>query len=397
MPHFCVPWECYWAYTSGLWEQRWMGICDSTMGLSTTLFVMALLLSGAASMKSQAYFNKTGDLPCYFTNPQNISLDELVVFWQDQDKLVLYELLKGKENPQSVDANYKDRTSLDQDNWTLRLHNIQIKDKGLYQCFIYHRKSLHGMIIHQNDIDLSVLANFSQPEIMLISNRTENSFINVTCSSVQGYPKPTKMNFLLKTMNSTSEYDAVMKIIQDNITGLYNVSISSSLPVFPETNVSIFCVLQPEPTQTKLFSQPYNIDAKPPQPPLPVPDNVLLTALPVLLFGVSAMVVFFITLKKRKKKPGPAHECEVIRVEREESEQAKERVENRVPERSNEAQCIVNISKTDSGSVRKADKLKIWETKRDGDGSTLDPGAISIWAVANTKEDPCDQQAIDKP
>ncbi|ELK36437.1 T-lymphocyte activation antigen CD86 [Myotis davidii] len=325
-----------------------MGEAIFTMGLSTTLFVMALLLSGAASMKSQAYFNKTGDLPCYFTNPQNISLDELVVFWQDQDKLVLYELLKGKENPQSVDANYKDRTSLDQDNWTLRLHNIQIKDKGLYQCFIYHRKSLHGMIIHQNDIDLSVLANFSQPEIMLISNRTENSFINVTCSSVQGYPKPTKMNFLLKTMNSTSEYDAVMKIIQDNITGLYNVSISSSLPVFPETNVSIFCVLQPEPTQTKLFSQPYNIDAKPPQPPLPVPDNVLLTALPVLLFGVSAMVVFFITLKKRKKKPGPAHECEVIRVEREESEQAKERVENRVPERSNEAQCIVNISKTDS-------------------------------------------------
>nr|KAF6377497.1 CD86 molecule [Myotis myotis] len=330
-----------------------------TMGLSTTLFVMALLLSGAASMKSQAYFNKTGDLPCYFTNPQNISLDELVVFWQDQDKLVLYELLKGKENPQSVDANYKDRTSLDQDNWTLRLHNIEIKDKGLYQCFIYHRKSLQGMIIHQNDIDLSVLANFSQPEIMLISNRTENSFINVTCSSVQGYPKPKKMNFLLKTMNSTSEYDAVMKIIQDNITGLYNVSISSSLPVFPETNVSIFCVLQPEPTQTELFSQPYNIDAKPPQPPLPVPDNVLLTALPVLLFGVCGMVVFFITLKKRKKKPGPSHECEVIRVEEEESEQAKERVENRVPERSDEAQCILNISKTDSdlGAVMQSKEI----------------------------------------
>nr|KAF6377498.1 CD86 molecule [Myotis myotis] len=257
MPRFCVPWECLWAYTSGLWELRWMGICDSTMGLSTTLFVMALLLSGAASMKSQAYFNKTGDLPCYFTNPQNISLDELVVFWQDQDKLVLYELLKGKENPQSVDANYKDRTSLDQDNWTLRLHNIEIKDKGLYQCFIYHRKSLQGMIIHQNDIDLSVL------------------------------------------------------------------------------------------------------DAKPPQPPLPVPDNVLLTALPVLLFGVCGMVVFFITLKKRKKKPGPSHECEVIRVEEEESEQAKERVENRVPERSDEAQCILNISKTDSdlGAVMQSKEI----------------------------------------
>lgn len=50
-----------------------------------------------------------------------------------------------------------------------------------------------------------------------------------------------------------------------------------------------------------------------------------------------------------------------------------------------------------SGSVRKADKLKIEETKRDGDGSTLDPGAISLRAVANTKEDPCAPKAIDKP
>lgn len=94
---------------------------------------------------------------------------------------------------------------------------------------------------------------------MLISNRTENSDINVTCSSVQGYPKPRKMYFLQKNMNSTTEYDAVMKIIQDNITGLYNVSISWSFPVFPETNVSIFCVLQPESTQTQLLSRPYNI------------------------------------------------------------------------------------------------------------------------------------------
>lgn len=100
---------------------------------------------------------------------------------------------------------------------------------------------------------------------MLISNRTENSDINVTCSSVQGYPKPKKMYLLLKTMNSTSEYDADMKIIQDNNTGLYNVSISLSSLVFPETNVSIFCVLQPEPTQTQLFSQPYNIGKAFPQ------------------------------------------------------------------------------------------------------------------------------------
>lgn len=110
-------------------------------------------------------------------------------------------------------------------------------------------------------LSLSILlsANFSQPEIMLISNRTENSDINLTCSSIQGYPKPKKMYFLLKTMNSTSKFDTDMKIIQDTVTELYNVSISLSFPVFPETNVSIFCVLQHETTQTPLLSQPYNI------------------------------------------------------------------------------------------------------------------------------------------
>lgn len=271
-----------------------------TMGLSTTVIVMTFLLSGAASMKRQAYFNKTGDLPCNFTNSENISLDNLVVFWQNEKKMVLYDLYKGKEKPLSADAIYKNRTSLDQDNLTLRLHNVQIKDKGLYQCFIHHNKENQGMIpIHQKDITLSVLANFSQPEIMLISNSTENLDINVTCSSVQGYPKPKEMYFLLKTINSTSKYDADMEITQDDDTGLYNVSVSLSFPVFPETNVSIFCVLQPESTQTQLLSQPYNI--------------------------------------------------EVIRMEGEESEQANERIENHAPdERSTEAQGVVNVSKTDS-------------------------------------------------
>ncbi|XP_036301805.1 T-lymphocyte activation antigen CD86 isoform X10 [Pipistrellus kuhlii] len=298
MPCCGVPRECHWAYTAGLRRLRWMGVYASTMGLSTTVLVMAFLLSGAASMERQAYFNKTGDLPCEFVNSEEISLADLVVFWQHEKKMVLYELYRGQEKPQNVNAIYKNRTSLDQYNLTLRLHNVQIKDKGLYQCFIHHFKESQGMIpIHQKDINLSVLANFSQPEIMLISNRTENSNINMTCSSVQGYPKPKKMYFLLKTINSTYEYDADMKIIQDDDTGLYNVSISLSFLVFPETNTSIFCVLQPESTQIQLLSQPYNI--------------------------------------------------EVIRAEGEESEQANERVENRTPERSNEAQCVVNISKTD--------------------------------------------------
>lgn len=84
-------------------------------------------------------------------------MDELVVFWQDQDKLVLYELYKGKENPQNVHPKYKGRTTFDKDNWTLKLHNIQIKDKGSYQCFI-HRKGPKGLVpLYHMSSDLSVL------------------------------------------------------------------------------------------------------------------------------------------------------------------------------------------------------------------------------------------------
>lgn len=124
----------------------------SSSPISTFFFFL-----GAASMKSQAYFNETGDLPCHFTNSQNISLDELVVFWQNQDKLVLYELFKGKENPQNVHPKYKGRASFDQDNWALRLHNVQIKDTGTYQCFIHHKRPQGLVSIHQMSSDLSVL------------------------------------------------------------------------------------------------------------------------------------------------------------------------------------------------------------------------------------------------
>ncbi|XP_026350451.1 T-lymphocyte activation antigen CD86 isoform X4 [Ursus maritimus] len=274
-----------------------MGICDSTMGLSNILLGMALLISGAASMTSQGYFNKTGELPCHFTNSQNISLDELVVFWQDQDKLVLYELYRGKENPQNVHPKYKGRTSFDKDNWTLKLHNIQIKDMGSYQCFIHHKGPKGLVPMYHMGSELSVLANFTQPEIMVTSNRTENSgIINLTCSSVQGYPEPKEMYFKLKTENSTTKYDTAMKKSQNNVTELYNISISLSFSVPEASNVSITCVLQLE--SMELHSLPYNIETN--------------------------------------------------KMERKESEQAMERLQPHVPEKADEAQCV-NISKTTSG------------------------------------------------
>lgn len=119
--------------------------------------------------------------------------------------------------------------------------------------------NLHWFLSFFFCISILLSANFSQPEIRLIANQTEKSnIINLTCSSTQGYPEPQKMYVRLNTKNSTSNYDAVLKKSQNNITELYNVSISVSFPIPPETNVTIFCVLQLEPTEI-ILSPPYNI------------------------------------------------------------------------------------------------------------------------------------------
>lgn len=346
LPCFCVPWECCCAYASGLFlELQWTGICDSTMGLSNTLFVMAFLLSGAAPLKIQAYFNETADLPCQFANSQNRSLSELVVFWQNQENLVLNEVYLGKEKFDSVHSKYMGRTSFDPESWTLRLHNLQIKDKGLYQCIIHHKRPTGMIRIHQMNSELSVLANFSQPEIVPISNITENMYINLTCSSIHGYPEPEKMSVLLRTKNSTIEYDGVMQKSQDNVTELYDVSISLSVS-FPDvtSNMTIFCVLETDKTQ--LLSSPFSIELEDPQPP---PDHIpwITAVLPTVIICVMAFCLILWKWKK-KKQPRNSYKCGTNTMEREESEQTKKREKINVPERSDEAQCVFKSLKTPS-------------------------------------------------
>ncbi|XP_037692599.1 T-lymphocyte activation antigen CD86 isoform X2 [Choloepus didactylus] len=314
-----------------------------TMGLNSTLLVMALLLSGAAAaLKRRAYFNETADLPCQFTNPRNISLSELVVFWQDQEKLVLYELYLGKEKPDNVDPKYVSRTSFDRENWILHLHSIQIKDQGSYQCFIHHKRPQGLVPIYQKDCDLSVFANFSQPDIRQISNITGRSDINLTCSSVQGYPEPKEMYFLHETENLTTKHVVLMQKSQDNDTELYNVSISFSFLVPHDTNnVSVICVLQPEPPETELHSKPFSIGPKKSVSPKNDKNYILqivgLILLPLIL--VCWIVLFLIKLRRQKRQPKRSHEgheCETVRVEGEKSQQSEERVEDQALERSDE-------------------------------------------------------------
>ncbi|XP_057621144.1 T-lymphocyte activation antigen CD86 isoform X3 [Chionomys nivalis] len=232
--------------------------CTMVLGL---LFMTVFVFSDAAAMKKQAYFNRTAYLPCHPTKAQNMSLSELIVFWQDQKKSVLYEHYFGREKLDNVNAKYLNRTSFDGENWTLGLHNVQIKDMGLYDCFIQKKTPKGLVILQQTYTELSVVANFSEPKIE-VQYKDRISGINLTCSSKQGFPKPTKMYvWIINSTNSTNEYSDDMLISQDNVTELFSVSINLSIP-FPDDvwSVTAVCVLETESMTT--CSTPQDIEIR---------------------------------------------------------------------------------------------------------------------------------------
>lgn len=129
---------------------------------------------------------------------------------------------------------------------------------------LYKKKPPTGSIILQQTLtELSVIANFSEPEIKLAQNVTGNSGINLTCTSKQGHPKPKKMYFLIT--NSTNEYGDNMQISQDNVTELFSISNSLSLS-FPDGvwHMTVVCVLETE--SMKISSKPLNFTQEFPSP-----------------------------------------------------------------------------------------------------------------------------------
>lgn len=321
------------------------------MGLFTILLLLFLQIYGISGItKRLAYFNKTGELPCLFKNPKNLSWNELVIFWQDQNKLVLFDFYQGIEKPATVDPRYKGRTSFDRDSSTLKLHDVQIQDEGIYSCFVHHKKPEGMLPIDNKSTQLSVYANFSQPNITSIPNGTKqyDSKVNLTCSSTNGYPEPTRMWFLIEQEAASRNIDAVMKKSQNDITKLYTVSISESFSSsLGADNASIFCVLQNK--HEELRSLPYKIvlDVKTTDPPPPA-QELFHWILPICL--ILAVVFLMVLIKcKKNKKPGLRPDSEASQMEAKGEEQSRKRLKCDVSERVDETQCFTDVSKTSSG------------------------------------------------
>ncbi|XP_074157474.1 T-lymphocyte activation antigen CD86 [Sminthopsis crassicaudata] len=231
--------------------------------------VFMLSVASATKLEIEASFNKTAKLPCNFKNPQNLSLKELLVFWQGGRDSVLYEFYRGKENQMHVDSKYINRTKLNPTTWILLLQNVQIMDQGMYTCFVQHYGLKGPVVIHQFSFQLSVLAPFSKPEIIQLDNKTAEigDILNFSCFANQGYPKPQKMYWKIETKNST-KYPGDMYVFQDNTNQLYNVTTNLSLPINGTTTwINITCLVQTRESMEPLTSETLHIKIQPNENP----------------------------------------------------------------------------------------------------------------------------------
>ncbi|XP_043849440.1 T-lymphocyte activation antigen CD86 [Dromiciops gliroides] len=211
-----------------------------------------------------AVFNETVNLPCGFKNPQEISLEDLVIFWQGDKGDVLYELYRGREKLMHVHPSYINRTKYDQSTWILYLLNVQITDQGEYTCFVQHHSVKGLVLIHQFSFQLSVFAPFSQPEITQLNKTAESGdMLTFYCSSKEGYPEPQEIYWIVETTNST-KYPGVIYLSQDDTNQLYHVTTNLSLPVTDATtSINITCFIKTQGPVELLISKTQYIEIKP--------------------------------------------------------------------------------------------------------------------------------------
>ncbi|NXW55465.1 CD86 protein, partial [Eurystomus gularis] len=209
----------------------------------------------------KSFLNHTAYLSCYFTNSQKTDIKDLIVFWQKVDGEVVHEVYHGQEKHDNLSPKYINRTKMDMDKWTLQLLNAGIVDEGQYTCIIQHRDKGSAKVIHRSECLLHIIANYSQPEIawLHIGELKPNEYLNLSCSSSGGYPKPKQMTWLISHENITQKRMGHMDVSQDPVTKLYNVTSTLNIPVPTNTPTNISCLLQLREQLGSLVSVPLSI------------------------------------------------------------------------------------------------------------------------------------------
>ncbi|KFV65772.1 T-lymphocyte activation antigen CD86, partial [Dryobates pubescens] len=209
----------------------------------------------------KSFLNHTAFLPCSFPNPQNISLQDLRVFWQKEDVEVVNEVYHGQEKLANLNPKYINRTKMDTERWTLQLLNTGIVDEGEYTCIVQHTDKGSPKLIHKSKCLLHIIANYSQPEIEWLhtGELKPKEYLNLSCSSRGGYPEPKKMSWVVSYENKTQHFTAHMDVSQDAVSKLYKVTSKLDISVPTNTPTNISCLLYLGEQLENLFSVPLRI------------------------------------------------------------------------------------------------------------------------------------------
>ncbi|NXV82051.1 CD86 protein, partial [Atlantisia rogersi] len=209
----------------------------------------------------KSFLNHTAYLSCSFPNTQKTDIKDLRVFWQKGAIDVVHEVYYGQEKHDNLSPKYINRTKMDMDKWTLQLLNAGIVDEGDYTCIIQHRDKGSLKVIHTSECRLHIIANYSQPEIAWLhtGELKPNEYLNLSCSSSGGYPKPEHMIWLVASANKTERFMYSWDVLQDDATKLYNVTSKLYIKVPTNTPTNISCLLHVGEQLWSLVSVPLTI------------------------------------------------------------------------------------------------------------------------------------------
>nr|XP_025719308.1 ICOS ligand isoform X2 [Callorhinus ursinus] len=209
---------------------------------------MFLLLLGAlqANIQEQEVRALVGSdvkLSCGFHERRAFDLDDLYVYWQisimGHPTTVTY-YLSGNSSAGLEDNRYRDRAwlvpeSMKHGDFSLHLYNITPQDEQKFNCLVF-RKSLQLKKILEVMVTLHVAANYSMPVVQVPSGLSEDEELTLTCTSMNGYPKP-NVYWINKTDNSMLTEGLQNSTVFLNARGLYDVVSVLRIRRTPSVNV----------------------------------------------------------------------------------------------------------------------------------------------------------------
>ncbi|XP_076799031.1 T-lymphocyte activation antigen CD80 [Arvicanthis niloticus] len=252
------------------------------------LFVLLLGLFQISSGVDQVSksVKEKASLPCHY----NFSHEELPIiriYWQKHGKMVL-SIISGVRE---VWPEYKNRTLLDNTNYSLIILGLALSDRGTYNCVVQKNEKGTFEVKHITDVVLSIKADFPTPNITESGNPSADTK-RITCFTSGGFPKPR-----LSWLENERELNGINTTIsQDPKSELY--TISSQLDFNTTCNHTIECFIEYGDAHV---SETFTWEKKPPEDP---PDEnskivLIMAGSGAVTLATIVIIIYFIFHKHR--------------------------------------------------------------------------------------------------